>query len=149
MKIVSFPSNGVIYNEGGLLMMYYHTVIYFPEKKIWKIHKHSLKHKILEDEIYNLTPLELFCYGIFDISYENGSFCILKDYLLITIVFLFVKYPIDGGTLNCLSVKYLSLKSAIMENSRNCKNWFRLFYNWRIKSSKNFPRNHAVPGLFF
>ena len=24
-----------------------------------------------------------------------------------------------------------------------------MFYNWRIKSSKNFPRNHAVPGLFF
>ena len=22
-------------------------------------------------------------------------------------------------------------------------------YNWRIKSSKNFPRNHAVLGLFF
>ena len=24
-----------------------------------------------------------------------------------------------------------------------------MFYNWRIKLSKNFPRNHAVPGLFF
>ena len=24
-----------------------------------------------------------------------------------------------------------------------------MFYNWRIKSSKNFPQNHAVPGLFF
>ena len=24
-----------------------------------------------------------------------------------------------------------------------------MFYNWRIKSSKKFPRNHAVPGLFF
>ena len=23
-----------------------------------------------------------------------------------------------------------------------------MFCNWRIKSSKNFPRNHAVPGLF-
>ena len=24
-----------------------------------------------------------------------------------------------------------------------------MFYSWRIKSSKNFLRNHAVPGLFF
>ena len=24
--------------------MYYHTEIYFPEKKIWKIHKHSLAY---------------------------------------------------------------------------------------------------------
>ena len=31
-------------------MMYYHTVIYFPEEDIWKIEKHSLKYKILEEE---------------------------------------------------------------------------------------------------
>ena len=36
-----------------------------------------------------------------------------------------------------------------MENSRPYINWFHLFYNWWIKSSKNFPRNHALPGLFF
>ena len=24
-----------------------------------------------------------------------------------------------------------------------------MFYNWRIKSSKNFPPNHALPELFF
>ena len=36
-----------------------------------------------------------------------------------------------------------------MENLQYCINWFWLFYNWRIRSSKNFLRNHAVPGLFF
>ena len=34
-------------------MMYYHTGIYFPDKKIWKIHKNSLEYKILEEELKN------------------------------------------------------------------------------------------------
>ena len=44
LKFVSFPSSWVIYNDDALLMMYYHTGIYFPEQKIWKIQKHSLKY---------------------------------------------------------------------------------------------------------
>ena len=50
LKTVSFP---VICNEDTLLIMYYHTGIHFPEKKIWKIHKHSLKYKNLEKEFNN------------------------------------------------------------------------------------------------
>ena len=31
---------------------------------------------------------------------------------------------------------------------RHCINYFRLFYNWRIKSGKNVSENCAVLGLF-
>ena len=43
----------------------------------------------------------------------------------------------------------LLLKSTIVENSWYCINYFQLFYNWRIKLSKNFPWNHTVSGLVF
>ena len=48
LKFVSFLASCVIYNKNTLLMMCYHTGIYFPELKIWEIHKNSLKYKILE-----------------------------------------------------------------------------------------------------
>ena len=63
LKIVSFPASWVIYNEDALLMMYYHTGIYFPERKIWKIHKYSLKYEILEEELNN-SPSEASTRGL-------------------------------------------------------------------------------------
>ena len=100
-----------------------------------------------------LLPLEVLCKDFVDISNGNASFRILQDsiwlqviYFLTTIAFWCVKYHfrIDGDNL-----RVLAKDSAIMENSLHYINYFRLFYNWRIKSSKNFARNHAVPGLFF
>ena len=82
-----------------------------------------------------LLPLELFCKDFGDISYENVSFSILEDpiwlkriYFLTAIAFWLMKYLflIDGDILRVsskiLTVSYLSLKSAIMENSRHCIN---------------------------
>ena len=44
-----------IYHEddSALLVMDWHTGIYFQEQKIWKTYKHSLKYKILEEELSN------------------------------------------------------------------------------------------------
>ena len=81
--------------------------------------------------------LELFCKDFVDISYENASFGILQySSAWLQVIYFWFSTA-------------LSLKSAIMENSRHCVNNFRLFYNWPIKSSKYFSRNHVVPGLFF
>ena len=69
-----------------------------------------------------------------DISYENASFGVLEDfvwldliYFLTTIAFWLIKYlfRIDGDNLGVLVAKdltlqYLSLRSAIMKNSRHC-----------------------------
>ena len=53
LKIVSFFASWTICNEDALLMMYYHTGIHLPEKKVWTIHNHSLKHNTLEEEFNN------------------------------------------------------------------------------------------------
>ena len=57
MKIVSFPASkqAESSNEDALLMMYYHTGIYCLEWKIWKIHKNSLKFKILKEQFNNFS----------------------------------------------------------------------------------------------
>ena len=109
-----------------------------------------------------LLPLKVICKDFVDISYENASFGILKDsiwlqliYFLTIIAFWLMKYlfRIDGDNIGVLTkdttVQCLSLRSAIMKILRHCISKFPLFYNWRIKSSKNFPRNHAVPWLIF
>ena len=44
-----------MHNEDVLLIMYYHTGIYFPEWKVLKSHKHSLKYKILEEKLNNFS----------------------------------------------------------------------------------------------
>ena len=49
LKIVSFLARWVINNEDSLLIMYYHTEVYYPEYKISKIHEDSLELKILEE----------------------------------------------------------------------------------------------------
>ena len=43
----------VLHNEDALLILYYHTGIYFPEYKVLKSHKHSLKYNIFEEELNN------------------------------------------------------------------------------------------------
>ena len=109
-----------------------------------------------------LLPLKVICKDFVDISYENASFGILEDsiwlqliYFLTIIAFCLMKYifRIDGDNLTAstkdMTVQCLPRRLAIMKILRYCMNWFRLFYNWRIKSSKSSPRNHAVPGLIF
>ena len=85
-----------------------------------------------------------------DISYENVLFGIREDSIWLQIISFLTTIAIWlKNIFSEYSVQYLLLKSTIMENSRHCINFFRLFCNWRIKSSKNFPRNHGVPGLLF
>ena len=59
-----------------------------------------------------------------------------------------------GGTLTLTTSKCYRIFSVFSNGFKQPKftafiNQFQFFYNWRIKSSKSFPRNHAVPGLFF
>ena len=85
-----------------------------------------------------------------DISYENVLFGIREDSIWLQIISFLTTIAIWlKNIFSEYSVQYLLLKSTIMENSRHCINFFQLFCNWRIKSSKNFPRNHGVPGLLF
>ena len=51
LKTVSFSASWG--EEDALFMMFHHTWTCFLEKKIWNIHKHSLKYKILEDQFKN------------------------------------------------------------------------------------------------
>ena len=74
-------------HEDVLLMMYYHTGIYFSERKIWKIHKHSLEYKILEEELNNssseaATTKKLFLKNLQDSqenTYVEASFSKVAD----------------------------------------------------------------------
>ena len=65
---------------------------------------------------------------------------------------LWNKFFYSTGTLHeakAFTALCLSLKSAIIENSRHRINQFGLFTIDENRSRKNFPRNHAVLGLFF
>ena len=111
-----------------------------------------------------VIPLEVFCKECFDISNENTSFLTLEDSIWLQIIYLFtaiafwlVKFYLSARwgdhwltASNVLRIYFVAFvtQTAIKENSRHCIKKFRLFYNWRIKSSKNFPRNQAFPGLF-
>ena len=77
LKIVSFPASWVIYNGGALLMMYYHTGIYYPEYKIWKTHKYSLKYKFLEEEFYSSS------WGILHFVAQTRRSCMAAAYLFL------------------------------------------------------------------
>ena len=48
-KIFSFPASWCIAHD---VLPYW---VYLSEKKIWNIHKHSLKYKILEEEFINFS----------------------------------------------------------------------------------------------
>ena len=108
-----------------------------------------------------MAASEVFCKDFFNISYENVSCRILESLLWLQLIFFFnwncilvceLCFWITGDTLTSNTkdfTLYLLHKLVIMENLRHCINQFRLFYNWRIKSSKDFPRRHVVPGLFF
>ena len=80
-----------------------------PEYKDRKIHKHSLKNKILDKEFNNSPCTKVFCKAFVDIVFENASFLILEDpiwlqliYFLSPVAFWFVKclLSIDTDTLN-------------------------------------------------
>ena len=113
-----------------------------------------------------MAASEVFCEDFVDSSCENAFFSGTRRlYIAVTYLFfyysciLFVKYllTIDGTFLinyfrmlvKDLTVYYLTLKSAIMENSWNCINLFRLFYNFRTKSTKNSRDIMRCQGYFF
>ena len=66
MKFVSFPSSWTIYNEDALLMMYW-GILYCREQKNGKIHRCSLKYKILGEQFISI------CYYMMRKPFKNSS----------------------------------------------------------------------------
>ena len=119
--------------------------------------------KRLRKTYFPRTPFRclLLCFRTFSILAMKFLILITKDSVWLQIIYFLTKisfrfleclFPINvtlkSTTLECYSVFYLLLKSAIMETLRHCINQFRLFHNW-IKLTKNFLRIHVVPGLYF
>ena len=110
------------------------------------------EHLFLQNTSGDWLLLKYFISVFVDTGYENPLCSTLKAllrlesiYFVITIAFWFVKHLfLPMGTL----LKDLSLRAVIMENSWYCINLFQWFHNWRIKSSKNFRQNCALPRFF-
>ena len=78
----------------------YHSGVYSPEKKVWKIHKHSfIKRQNPWPGDNNSSSTEIFCKDFVNISHGNALSLILEDsielqfiYFITAVAFLFVKY---------------------------------------------------------
>ena len=96
-----------------------------------------------------MTASAVFCKDFKDISYENASARILEESMMwlqiicfvTTSAFWFVKFS-KLTTSDCIT------QVNHYRKTRHCINKFQFFYDWRIKSSKNFPRSHVLPGQF-
>ena len=86
-----------------LLMMYYHTAMYFSDYKIWKVHENLLKYKSLEEEFNNfkntffltiirkqlLLPVEVFCVKtLLILAMRMLHFDIVEEYMAAAYIFL-------------------------------------------------------------
>ena len=91
----------------------------------------------------------VFCKDFVDISYDNASFGVLEDSIWLDLIYFLV--AIDGDNVGVLEAnKNLTLVFiAQISHYEKFTALHKLISNWRIKSSKHFQRNHALPGLFF